>query len=71
MNNLYKVADTLNELRIVPRLLVAGYSYLIWDVVQWFMALPEPNSQQAAFVSALVASSAGVFGFYTNTGKGK
>jgi hypothetical protein len=60
--------DTLNKYRIVPRLMVAGYGFLMWDVAQWFMVLPEPNSQQASFVSVMVGASAAIFGLYTNSG---
>jgi membrane associated rhomboid family serine protease len=48
--------------------MVAGYGFLMWDVAQWFMALPDPNSQQASFVSVMVGASAAIFGLYTNSG---
>jgi len=69
-------AHCINRLRIVPRVIVAGYGYLIWDVVQWFMALPEPTTQQAALITTMTGVSVAVFGFYmqggvTNKGGGK
>jgi len=69
-------AHCINRLRIVPRIIVGGYGYLIWDVVQWFMALPEPTTQQAALITTLTGVSVAVFGFYmqggvTNKGGGK
>lgn len=58
-----------NKWRIVPRLMIAGYGYLLWDISQWFMSLSDPTGAQAAFVSTLVGASAAVFGLYTNSGK--
>lgn len=36
------VAEMVDAWRVVPRLLVAGYSYLIYIVVKWYMTL-EPK----------------------------
>lgn len=58
----------INRLRLVPRIIVAGYGYLIWDVVQWYMALPEPTTQQAALITTLTGVSVAVFGFYMQGG---
>ncbi len=54
---------------MIPRLIVFGYGWIMWDVSQWFMALPEPNGPQSAFVSTMAAAGTGVFGFYVNSGK--
>ena len=53
--------------RIFPRVFISMYIYLLYDVVQWFMLLPEPNSQQAGLVSVLVGSGAAWFGLYVNS----
>jgi hypothetical protein len=47
------------------------YIYLLYDVVQWFMLLPDPNSQQAGLVSVLVGSGAAWFGLYVNSSSTK
>ncbi len=57
-----------NRLRLVPRFIVGGYGYLIWVVVQWYMTLPDPNTQQAALITTLVGISVPVFGFYMQGG---
>lgn len=36
------VAELVDAWRVVPRLLVAAYSYLVWVVVKWYMTL-EPK----------------------------
>ncbi len=60
--------NCLNRLRVVPRVIVAGYGWIIYDVVQWFMALPDPNTQQASLISVLIGVSVPVFGFYMQGG---
>ena len=61
-------ARRVNEWRVVPRLLVAGYGWLMWDVAQWYMGLPAPSAPQAAFVSTMTGAAAAVFGLYCNSG---
>lgn len=62
------IAQCTNRLRLVPRFIVGGYGWLIWVVVQWFMTLPDPNTQQAALITTLVGISVPVFGFYMQGG---
>ena len=61
-------AECLNRLRVIPRILVAGYGVLVWQVVDWFMNLPTPDTQQAALVTTVVGASGIVFGFYMQGG---
>ena len=58
----------LNEWRIVPRVLVLLYGLMCYQVAEWFMLIPDPSSQQAAFVSIVLGSSAAWFGLYVNSG---
>jgi hypothetical protein len=60
--------DLLNDYRIVPRLMVAGYGFELHQISMWFMSLQDPTGAQAAFVSTWVGASAAVFGLYTNSG---
>ena len=64
-----RLPEALDRWRVVPRVLVFGYGWLMWDVSQWFMGLAEPNGAQSAFVSTLAAAGTGVFGFYVNSGR--
>ena len=57
--------------RLFPRAFISMYIYLLYDVVNWFMLLPEPNSQQAGLVSVLVGSGAAWFGLYVNSNSTK
>jgi len=60
---------TLNNYRIVPRLLIALYGFMFYRVTEWFMSVPEPTNSQAAFVSTIVGAGAAWFGLYVNSGK--
>ena len=62
------VAECLNRLRIIPRVLVAGYGWLVWIVVNWFMGLTDPGTQQAALVTTVVGAAGMFFGFYMQGG---
>ena len=47
--------------KILPRLMMLGMSLSAWRVVEWFMALPDPTSQQAARVSVVTGAMTGAF----------
>ena len=62
-----KAPEYFSRWRIFPRVFISMYIYLLYDVVQWFMVLSEPNTQQAGLVSVLVGSGAAWFGLYVNS----
>ena len=62
------VAECLNRLRIIPRLIVAGYGVATWIVLKWFMGLDDPGTQQAALVTTVCALAPAIFGFYMQGG---
>lgn len=64
-----RIADQLNELRIIPRLLIGMYGVSFWKVMVWFMNLPDPTPQQATFVNIIIGAGAAFFGLYVNSGK--
>ena len=45
--------------KILPRLMMLGMSLSAWRVVEWFMQLPDPTSQQAALVSVVTGAMTG------------
>ena len=65
------LADKLNDLRIVPRGMLIVYMVVFYQVVQWFMALPDPNMAQAGLVSVITGAGAAWFGLYVNSGGNK
>lgn len=63
-----RIARILNELRVIPRMLMAFYIVLTWQTSQWFFALQDPSAAQAGFASAVVGAGAAWFGLYVNSG---
>jgi hypothetical protein len=57
--------------RLFPRAFISMYIYLLYDVVQWFMALETPNMEQAGLVSVIVGAGAAWFGLYVNSSSTK
>lgn len=64
-----KLSQTVNEWRVVPRLLVGWYAILVWQITDWYMLIPEPTTQQTSFVTTIVGLSTAIFGLYVNSGK--
>jgi len=62
-----KFTQTLDKLRLFPRLFITVYIWMFYDVVQWFMSLPEPTNQQAGLVSIIVGAGAAWFGLYVRS----
>lgn len=63
------IAEMIDAWRIIPRVLIIGYVYLMYHIVMWYMTLPEPSTQHTAFVSAVIGVGTAIFGLYTGTGK--
>ena len=63
-----KLAEILNELRVVPRGMLIIYMVVFYQVIQWFMSLPEPNMAQAGLVSVITGAGAAWFGLYVSSG---
>lgn len=66
---LLAVAEAVDAWRVVPRLLVGGYAWLVWQVSAWAMSLPDLSPAQSAFVSVVWGAATGVFGLYVGTGR--
>lgn len=65
---LINYAEILDSFRIIPRVLLIAYGYFCWEIFLWFKMLEDPNSQQAAFVSAVVGISGYVVKIYCQSG---
>ena len=46
--------------KILPRLMIM-MSISAWRVVEWFMTLPDPTTQQSALVSVVTGAMTGAF----------
>lgn len=59
-----------DRLRLFPRAFISIYIYMFYNVVEWFMLLPEPNMAQSGLVSVIVGAGAAWFGLYVNSTSG-
>lgn len=55
-------ARAVDAWRIFPRLFLTVYIILLYQVVNWFMALEVPNMEQSGLVSVVVGAGAAWFG---------
>lgn len=62
-------AKTLDDFRVVPRIMLVLYGWVCVETYQWFMALGDPTTAQVTFATAIWGAAAAWFGFYVNTGK--
>ena len=63
------VAQAVDSWRLIPRAFLSVYMYLLYYVVFWYMALPEPSMEQSGLISVVVGAGAAWFGLYTSTSK--
>ena len=61
------LAKTLDAWRIIPRLFLSIYMYLLYYATFWFMDLAEPSLEQSGLISILVGAGAAWFGLYTSS----
>jgi hypothetical protein len=61
--------DDIEKLRVIPRLLILMMMAMTWNTLEWFMALPDPNTQQASLVSVMTGALTGAFGLFLGSGK--
>jgi hypothetical protein len=63
-----EIPELMANWRIIPRLLMALYTYAFYSVTTWFMAMPDPTTAQTGFVATVVGAGAGFFGLYVGSG---
>ena len=60
-------AKTIDAWRIIPRLFLGIYMYLLYYATFWFMDLADPTLEQSGLISVLVGAGAAWFGLYTSS----
>lgn len=52
------IAETFDAWRVVPRLILVAYGWMVWEVTRWYMSIPSANQTQcqADVLEALIAS---------------
>ena len=63
------LAHAVDQWIIFPRIFITTYIYLLYKVVTWYMALPNPTMEQSGLVSIVVGAGAAWFGLYTGSSK--
>ncbi len=61
--------ETFDRWRIIPRLLILTMMAMTWNTLDWFMSLPDPNTQQASLVSVMTGALTGAFGLFLGSGR--
>ena len=62
-----RIANWLKALiayNLVARVTMIASITMSWRCAEWFMSLPEPTTQQSAFVSVIMGVMTGVFGIW-------
>jgi len=61
--------DTFDQWRVIPRLLMIMMLISTYRVVEWYMALPDPSTQQTTLVSIMTGMLSGSFGLFLGSGR--
>ena len=62
-------AEVVDAWRVIPRGIILGYGWLVWNNVQWFQGLEDPSTAQMAFAQVIWGAAALLTGWYFNTGR--
>jgi len=65
------LAKTIDSWRIFPRIFITVYIILLYQVVNWFMSLSDPNMEQSGLVSIVVGAGAAWFGLYVGSSRNR
>jgi hypothetical protein len=57
-------ARYIDDLKILPRLMMLAVTILSYQSVHWYMSLPDPSVQQSGLVSVCMGALTGCFGIW-------
>ena len=57
-------ANAIDNLKIIPRLLILLYMYLTYSTVFWYMSLSNPSLEQSGMVSVITSAQAVALGLF-------
>jgi len=66
-----KIAKTLNELRVIPRLIMLGYAFLVFYVVDWSLLQAKITTQHASIIASVIGIASFLVPAYFNSGNSK
>jgi len=56
------MSKVILEYKIIPRFMMLSFTFMAWNVCDWFMGLGvAATTQQTAFVSTIVGAATGAF----------
>jgi len=55
------MATILDNWKVLPRLMMLVFTFMSFRVVEWFMSLDDPTTQQAGLVSVVMGAATGAF----------
>jgi len=55
------MATKLDEWKVLPRFMMLVFTFMSFRVVEWFMNLDDPTTQQAGLVSVVMGAATGAF----------
>ena len=55
------MATQLDEWKVLPRFMMLVFTFMSFRVVEWFMNLDDPTTQQAGLVSVVMGAATGAF----------
>lgn len=62
-------AERVDAWRVFPRLFVAGYGVIAFQVWDWVRGLPDLSATQATFTTTVLGLCIPLLGWYFNTGR--
>jgi hypothetical protein len=62
------LAKAIDAWRPFPRLFIIVYLYMVYRVIEWYIALPDPSMEQSGLISVVVGAGAAWFGLYVGSG---
>ena len=62
------LARAVDAWRPFPRLFITIYIFILYSVIEWYTALPDPSMEQSGLISVVVGAGAAWFGLYVGSG---
>jgi hypothetical protein len=62
-------AEVVDAWRVIPRAIMIGYGWIIYNVTEWFLLLPDPTGTQMGFASTIWGAAGILTGWYFSTGR--
>lgn len=62
------LARAVDAWRPFPRFFIILYMYMVYRVIEWYLALPDPTMEQSGLISVVVGAGAAWFGLYVGSG---